>query len=426
MSASLQRPPVLLAMGDYLGTLAAARSLGRFGVDVAVADHRTLVAARLSRYARRRLTCPDPERHPLDFLGWLLHEGAAHPGQALLATTDDLAWLFARHRGALAQHFQLDTPPLEAIYGLLNKAKLREACDAVGLHCPDTRLYESDEQLRALAPELHFPVVVKPQTQILLWPHQKGRVAADTDTLVRAVHDFLDENHHDALLLADDPQVWRPLLQTYVPASHGVYSLSGFVDASGQHFVTSAARKVFQRPRVLGVGLCFEHAAVNARLAERIHALCRRVGYHGVFEAEFLEAGDEPLLIDFNPRFFGQLAFDVARGVDLPRLSYLAAIGDQATLAAEAARAQAAAREAHPTAYCNRIHLELFLASLALANTHSADGRTWRQWVREHRGALADPLIDRQDLLPAVMVAATSVLQQARHARSTLRQAREH
>ncbi len=426
MTQTTRRPGALLAVGDYLGTLAAARSLGRFGVDVAVADWRPLVAARLSRYTNRALSCPDAEQRPLDFLAWLLSEGAAHPGQALLATTDELAWLYARHQGALRAHFALDTPSFAAIWTLLNKAKLSEACAAVGLRSPATQRCTSDEDVRALAPTLRYPVVVKPQTQILLWPHEKGRVANTPEELPGAVHDFLQHTHHDPLVLSEDPLVSQPLLQAYVPATRGVYSVTGFIDVTGDVFVTRGARKVFQRPRVLGVGLCFEDAPVEARLAERIHALCRHVGYHGVFEAEFLEADGESLLIDFNPRFFGQVAFDVARGADLPKLSYLAAVGDTAALEAEAARAQAAAPAPHPTAYCDRIHLELFLASLTLANTRAPDGPKWRRWVAEHRGLLADPLIDRGDWLPAVMVAASSLFHQARHARSTWRQAREH
>ena len=52
-----------------------------------------------------------------------------------------------------------------------------------------------------------------------------------------------------------------------------------------------------------------------------------RIGYFGVFEAEFIRLGDERLLIDFNPRFFGQMGFDVARGLPIVGLAYEAALG---------------------------------------------------------------------------------------------------
>jgi hypothetical protein len=50
------RPGALLLVADFHRTLAAVRSLGRAGVDVAVADWRLLVPARWSRFARRTLT----------------------------------------------------------------------------------------------------------------------------------------------------------------------------------------------------------------------------------------------------------------------------------------------------------------------------------------------------------------------------------
>jgi len=51
------------------------------------------------------------------------------------------------------------------------------------------------------------------------------------------------------------------------------------------------------------------------------------VKYSGVFEAEFLASNTkgEYVLADFNPRFYGQMAFEVARGLDLPYLAYQAA-----------------------------------------------------------------------------------------------------
>jgi predicted ATP-grasp superfamily ATP-dependent carboligase len=53
------RPPILLTMADYYGTLAAVRSLGRLGVPITVAESKLLAPARWSRYVTRRVGCPD-------------------------------------------------------------------------------------------------------------------------------------------------------------------------------------------------------------------------------------------------------------------------------------------------------------------------------------------------------------------------------
>jgi hypothetical protein len=48
---------------------------------------------------------------------------------------------------------------------------------------------------------------------------------------------------------------------------------------------------------------------------------------------EFIRAGGKQLLIDFNPRFYSQMGFDIARGSPLPLLVYEAACGHEAQLA---------------------------------------------------------------------------------------------
>jgi hypothetical protein len=51
--------------------------------------------------------------------------------------------------------------------------------------------------------------------------------------------------------------------------------------------------------------------------------VCELSGYVGVFEAAFIRASTDPRLIDFNPRFFGQMRFDVVRGLPAPWRTYL-------------------------------------------------------------------------------------------------------
>lgn len=421
---SAARPPVLLAMADHYGTLAAVRSLGRAGVPVSVAEWRLLPPARWSRHVTRVLRCPDVEAAPEAFVDWLLERGSREPGQVLLPTNDDLAWLFARHRAALARHYLLDLPPLDTVYTLLNKWRLRAASGAEGLATPESWLPRDDAELAAIGREARFPLLVKPQTQVYLTPHRKGTVVGSPDELAGAYRAYREDTRHSRLLLEHDPDAGRPMLQAFV-AGDGVYGLSGFVDASGELFVAAASRKVLQRPLRTGVGLCFEEAPPDAELERRLAALCRRVGFHGVFEAEFLRGPDGYLLIDFNPRFYGQMAFDVARGLDLPLLTYLAACGDRPGLrrAFEAARGEA--RRPGARVYCNRFQLWLFLGLLGVAGRIDlAEVRRWLGWVDGNRGRVVEAVLSADDWAPGLADATSALLHHALHLRSELRAAR--
>jgi hypothetical protein len=63
-------------------------------------------------------------------------------------------------------------------------------------------------------------------------------------------------------------------------------------------------------------------------------------------------------LIDFNPRYYHYLAFDIARGMPLPLMVHAAATGDRAELARLVTRAE---RDRGPRAFSYRLQLEELL-----------------------------------------------------------------
>lgn len=417
---------VLLTMGDYFGTLAAARTLGRAGVGVALADPRRLAPTRWSRYVRP-LACPDLASAPEAFVEWLLATGKREPGRVLLATSDCVAWLFARHRAALSRDFLLYTPPLEVMYTVLDKWRLHHACLELGIDTPRTWLARGADALATIQREARYPLVVKPQTQAFLRPHQKGRIATDGASLAAMIRELARATTHAPIVLEYDPGAGDPVVQEFAESGvEGIYNLSGFIDETGGLFVAAAARKVLQWPRRLGTGLCFEAAEVRPELASDLARMCRHIGYYGPFEVEYLEVGARRLLIDFNPRFFGQMAFDIARGLDLPRLVYLAAMRQHDALALAIETAQR--RTAHPNghaAYTNRIAIELLTRLRRLAGGMSASEEVrWRGWLQAHDEGVTDAVFDRDDWMPSVVEAGAALYECARHPRSTWRAAR--
>lgn len=421
------RPPVLLTMADYLGTLAAARALGSSGIPVIVADSHRLGATRWSRHVVEVLECPDVESEPRAFVKWLEDMGARKPGGVLCATSDCLAWLFALNREALLSHYHLFIPPFEAAYALLNKWKLYQRCVALGIDAPRTFLAANDEDVEKIRSDAQFPVLVKPQTQCFLLPHQKGRLVSGPEELDMALRDFRQSTTYATLLTERDPAVHAPMVQEFVTdASAGIYNLSGFIDASGQLFVVQASRKLLQWPLRFGVGLCFEEVDVLPKVAESVSSLCRSVGYFGTFEVEFVPSHSRQLLIDFNPRFFGQMGFDISRGLNLPLMTYLGALGRSGELSAEVGAAKRRASRSLKRVYCNRVELEVVLSLLRLAGRiDKNDYQRWRDWLRAHRHEQTDPLIDGDDWLPGALGALSAVLTRVAHPRSTWRAARE-
>jgi D-aspartate ligase len=412
-------PPALLTMASYNGTLAAVRTLGRVGIPVVTADRSALATGGWSRFASSRVQCPDV-RDSGRFVEWLLDFGRRRDKHVLLPTSDDTAWLYSLHREELSRQFHLSSPPVDVIYRLLNKVTLYEEAVAAGLAVPRAWFPERVDDLDACRREARFPVVIKPRTQVLFRTQSKGHYVEHPDELPKRYASFAQQRHAEGLLKLD-PAAALPLVQEFHrEAARGIYCISGYAH-EGQLFGLQGARKVLQQPRRLGIGLCFEEAAVLPALAAGIATLVPRTGFSGVFEAEFIETRHGAVLIDFNPRFYNQMAFDIARGVPLPLLAYYAALGDSERLKLFC---EATSTPAQPRGrvFVDLLSLRLLLGAQRLSGALSSEEKKrWTDWYETNRSRCTYAVADSEDRLPAWFAGMQLVLRYARHPRNFVR-----
>jgi D-aspartate ligase len=350
----------------------------------------------------------------------LLRFGERSPGHVLYPTSDDLVWLYAVHGADLSRNFKLYLPAAEALYKLLNKRALLAACEAVGVDTPQTWTPEDEAGVDRAAREARFPVILKPQTQVFFDTYLKGIQVDTAAELPERYRAFRTQNAHHAVLRRHDPRVDWPLVQQFHPeAAQSIYSLSGFVDERFDYAIR-ASIKVLQRPRRIGIGLCFASAPLDQSLAEKVIALCRHVGYHGVFEAEFIRSGGRRMLIDFNSRFFNQMGFDVARGAELPLMAYWAAVGrgDSVRALLDSARAWAHGED---RIYCHHFLLEVLLRSQKLSGRMSSEEiASWRKWYASNERPV-DAVDDAADWLPSLVDRGYHLFSYVRHPRAFIR-----
>ncbi len=348
--------------------------------------------------------------------------GARSPRSVLYPTCDDYAWLQALHADELSRHYELYAPGRDVIETLLDKRLLHEACAKADIRTPKTFFPESEADVLALAESAPMPLLLKQRTQVLSRTRSKGHIVTARGNLSAAYREFVRDNAHAPPVLASMPHASQPLLQTYhAEGVSGSTLVSGFIDRSGKHFVARAASKVLQRPRSLGIALCLEAIALDDALAEQVRALCTQVGYFGVFQVEFLNVGEERLLIDFNPRYYHYLAFDIARGMRLPLMAHYAARNDEASLAREIAAAQhAESGEAHVFTY--RLQLRELLLAQTLAGTMTRqEAARWRNWSARHQAEMVDAVYDAGDRMPSLVDAWSHIVHRVRHPRSFVR-----
>lgn len=395
------RAPALLLNRTGYGTLAAARCLGRAGVPVTLTGASRLTPLRWSRFVTGE-TDSEPAGDLDGKMRWLLGFGRTHPGHVLLPEDDTWLWWMATHGDELAVDFQHALPPAGAVYGLLDKRLLGESARSAGLKTPETWAPESDEGLRSLVSTMEFPVVIKPRTPVGLGDWKKGEIVHRAEEFAAAYRTLRLRAHFGRQVLAYSAMAAWPIVQRYHPLTRqGVYNVSGFIDRSGELFVAQANWKLIQRPRHLGIGVAFEAAPLDGVVAKGLRALCRRVGFHGIFEAEFLPVDGRKLLIDFNPRHFHGIGLTIARGAPLPLLAYLDATGDTDALKA-AIGAIPPDESTLNMALCFGRELSIMLRAQRLTGgLTGAEARAWRRWRQDHAGRLVDAVRDPGDPWPA-------------------------
>jgi predicted ATP-grasp superfamily ATP-dependent carboligase len=356
-------------------------------------------------------------------LQWLVSEGEQRPGSVLYPTCDDFAWLQAVHAHALEPHFKLYAPASEVLEKLLDKRELIEAGRRVGIESPVTYFPESDAEIEAIARDVEMPLLLKQRTQVFSSTHSKGKLIGRRNDVAASYADFLRHNVHAEAMRARMPGASRPMLQAY--HHEGLsrsYLVSGIIDHTGQHIAARAANKVLQHPRTLGIALCLEAAPLDEALLKQVQALCRSIGYYGVFQVEFLSVGQRRLMIDFNPRYYHYMAFDIARGLPLPLLVHEGAQGHDDEVARLIDTAKHHDTAPH-SAFTYRLQLyELLVAQTATGTMAVSESLRWRRWCAERDERLIDAVADRTDRMPEFVDAVRHVGHRLGHPRSFIRQ----
>jgi len=393
---------VLLASASSGGTIAAARHLGANGFDVRVLSSHRLGAAAWSHHTARAYSAP-PESESQRFLERLLAIGASDPGQILLPTSDETAWLYTLNAAELGRYFRVVQPSIGVLLNILDKKLFADAAIRAGLPVLPSWDPRNIDDVAELAPTLPYPILIKPRTHVHRLRNDKGVVVYSAGELINQYQRFVDREQ----ARAGNDQLLRdanlPILQQFVRVGNeGVHSVTGFIDRTGELFVTREASKVFQRSQPVGVGVCFESRSRAPALSDAVRRLCRELGYFGIFEVEFLWFDGRWAAIDFNSRLFNQIGMDIRRGMPLPLLACLDAAGETTSLRDAVAKARTESEE--QTVFCDRFTLRAILfAQTVTARISPKDRAYWRAWMQQHAAHAVDFAADDSDPMPGII-----------------------
>lgn len=321
------RPPrVAVFDAAYPSTLALVQSLGRRGVPLAVYHHQPRPPLIYSRYVDTIRPCPDVHEHAR-FTDWLHRRLDEDAFDVIAPTSDAVCFHLAGVLDRLDESLRARLPSREALYDVLFKDRLAAACERLGIATPMTVAPTRIEDALAAAERIGYPVIVKPRTHVFDTEQRGGR-ADDPDQLRALFGEYRVATAQRAVLEAFPDAAW-PVIQEYVPHERAQLACSGLLDAHARLVAGAAVVKLDQAPAATGTGTAFASRECP-ETTDYCSDAARRLLGAGLFEIEVLDRGDggAPLVIDVNARAFGQIAFDIARGNDLPALWYASLTGE--------------------------------------------------------------------------------------------------
>jgi protein-tyrosine-phosphatase/predicted ATP-grasp superfamily ATP-dependent carboligase len=281
-------------------SVAIARSLHRRGIPVEAASFQPEEPDLESRAIGQFHRLPSNRRDPEGFRRTLMSLLREKQFDLVIPTGDPSLAAVSEHYAELSEIVQIGAPPPHVVKRVLDKSLTLEAAKRCGIRVPFSARISSFDDLESTAPQLSFPVVVKPE--------KKGAAA------FRALYANNFAELHAALKRTRWDGV---LLQEYCPGiGVGVELLihKGECIAKFQH------RRLKEAPVTGGVAILAVAEEIDTQLLESSMKLLRALEWEGVAMVEYKvdRSTGASVFMEVNGRFWGSVSFPIAAGIDFP------------------------------------------------------------------------------------------------------------
>ena len=305
MAARGTGPVVLVTDAGKGSALAFIRSLGAAGYTVIAADAERSSLGFRSRYAHACELYPAPAHDPNGFVEAVLRIVRARGVALVVPVTDWTIRPLAARRPELEAETRLAIAEDDALSVVMDKTETLRLAERLGVPVPRTRIVHSVDQALAAAPELGWPLVLKPQSSVDGRGDDKLEVtyAASVDELARRMRPF------EGRLAV--------LLQRYLRGTGAGVSL---LASAGRPLAAFEHRRLHEVPLTGGASSYRESAALDPVRYAYAARLLEALRFTGLAMVEFKVAPERTELMEINGRVWGSLPLALASGVDFPVL----------------------------------------------------------------------------------------------------------
>ncbi len=299
-------PSVLVTDASRGSAIAIIRSLGRKGFRVIAADFTRKSPGFHSHFARETWLYPSPETAPKEFIEALLQTVKQKEIDLIIPVTDATILPMSEARTRFGGVCQLCIPEPGTLEVVTNKLKTLALARELGVPVPQTRVVHTVDEAQAAAPELNWPVVLKP-------------IASRKLREQKAIESFTVSYASTPEQLSQQMRIFEGrcpvLLQEYYPgAGVGVELLlsNGHPLAAFQH------RRLREIPINGGASAFRESVPIDPALFEYSVRMMQALCWTGLAMVEFKLGDGGPRLMEINGRVWGSLPLAVISGMDFP------------------------------------------------------------------------------------------------------------
>jgi len=308
---------VFVTDGEQRSTLAVTRSLGRRGINVTVGEQRRNSLAASSKYCHCEYVYPSPLKNPSRFQEEIIRYMRTRAHRMIIPMTDVTCILINEIRDKLEPFTYIALPERRVFDQASNKAQLMRLAASLGIPIPKTEFPENINQMKSLAGEIKFPVVIKPVRSRLQtpygWVHGTVEYAYSKEELIKKYN-------------AIHSKIAHPLIQERIDGvGYGVFLLF----TNGQPKAYFAHRRIREKPPSGGVSVLREAVKPDENILGHSCRLLEVLNWNGVAMVEFKidRHSNTPRLMEVNGRLWGSLQLAIDAGVDFPYLLYQATLG---------------------------------------------------------------------------------------------------
>ena len=311
--------PIAFVLGRYMTLdLGIIRSLGKKKIPLFVLSPMSKPVCSFSKYYHGTL-CPHPKYDEKKYIDFLLEFGEKLNTKGVLLPVGDMeVSVILRNKTKLEKYYKFYSSDFDLVEKFLNKRLFYETIEKHGIPRPKTYILNNESDAEEISKRIDYPCILKPVYSDYFRSDFRIKLfkVDSKEDLIKKYKTAAERGH-------------EVVAQEIIPG--GVryhYGCDAYYDKKQQPNGVFMYRRIREWPHSFGNGCVIESVQVP-ELEEITTELVKKVGYHGVIDAEFKKdpRDNKFKIIEINPRCWMQNSFPTRCGINFPYMAYMDAIG---------------------------------------------------------------------------------------------------